>query len=881
MAIKSRISDLRPRIAAAVVWLLILAFVVTFVTLSLRRHAALASNGMDLGNVNQALWNTAHGHFLAFTNMAPVRNRLALHVEPILLLFVPWYWIGLGGPKLLLIMQAMVVGLGALPLYWLAREVLAGSTEYGVRSTEYELRSKTYGIRNMEPMRSPSLLPIVFPVAYLLLPALEAAVMYDFHAVTLAPTFLLFALYFSERERLGLFALFTGLAMACKEDMGLTVAMLGVYLVISRRRWRWGAASIASGVAWFAVAVFLIQPRFSPTGGNIQADRYAWLGETPLAMLSTMLLHPGMVWEHVWGQADLPGYLAGLLAPTALLSALAPLAWLPTLPSLAINLLSDDPFTWRLEDFHYAAPIAPFVLVAALYGVQHLGDWVGRRATTGKRYAVLVAGCLLLVTSATYHYARGFSPVAQPSAMAEARPVKMWPVSEHDRRAETIFSQVPASAAVFAQSNLNPHLSSRPVLYQDPAVLTNPEVLGGLPSPEYTLFDVSSLVNQDDFQRFIASELMGPNAFGPVLADDGFLLLKRGAPPAPLPDAFFDFARGSPDTISHPLTADFGDALRLRGFDLLFNRAEEVQPVLYFEALRPLHEDYFIAVYLLDEWGAHLGATIEDQPALVWYPTHRWQVGELVKVTFNTLPWSTRDLAAYRLAVGVMQGRDPWQPGARLSPGLEAETDAGYAIRLPDDGTLLELARLRQASFLGIAEARPVGGPVEREFGLPHPEAQLNVRLGDGIRLLGYDLAQADCEVPEMGRAPQSAELQLSAQSSDPADCGLRLVLYWQAHAPVSENYTVFVHVLGPDGRIVAQHDTPPDNGAYPTRRWATEEVVADRIQVPLPDPLPAGPLEVLVGMYRPDTGQRLPVLNAQGQPSDDKVLLQQINVRN
>jgi uncharacterized membrane protein len=873
-AIKSRISDLKPHMAAAVVWLLILTFVVTFATLSLRRHAALASNGMDLGNVNQALWNTAYGHFLAFTNMAPVRNRLALHVEPILLLFVPLYWIGLGGPKLLLIVQAMVVGLGALPLHWLTREVLVGSTDY-------EVRNKKYAVRDTGPVRSLSLLPIVFPLAYLLLPALEAAVMYDFHAVTLAPTFLLFALYFSERERPGLFALFAGLAMACKEDMGLTVAMLGVYLIISRRRWRWGAASVAAGVAWFAVAVFLIQPRFSPTGGNIQADRYAWLGATPLAMLSTMLLHPGMVWEHVWRQADLPGYLAGLLAPTALLSALAPLAWLPTLPSLAINLLSDDPFTWRLEDFHYAAPIAPFVLVAALYGVQHLGDWVGRWTAAGKRYAVLVAGCLLLLASATYHYARGFSPVAQPSAMVEAKPVEAWPVSEHDRWAETIFSQVPASAAVFAQSNLNPHLSSRRVLYQDPSVLTQPEVRDGLPAPEYALFDVSSLVNQDDFQRFIASDLIGPDAFSPVLAEDGFLLLKRGAPPAPLPDAFFDFARGSLDTISHPLMADFGDALRLRGFDLLFNRAEEVQPVLYFEALRPLREDYFIAVYLLDEWGAHLGATIEDQPALVWYPTHRWQAGELVKVTFNTLPWSTRELAAYRLAVGVMQGRDPWQPGARLSPGLEAETDANYAIRLPDDGTLLELARLQQASILGIAEARPVGGPVEREFGRPHPEAPLNVRLGDAIRLLGYDLALAACEVSETGRASQSVGYQLSAQGSDPADCGLQLVLYWQAHTLVSENYTVFVHVVGPDGRIVAQRDTPPDNGAYPTRRWAAGEVVADRIQVPLPDGLPVGPLEVLVGMYRPDTGQRLPVLDAQGQPIDDKVSLKRINFKN
>jgi uncharacterized membrane protein len=337
-AIKARVSGLKPQVAPAVAWLLILTFIVTFAILSLRRHAALASNGMDLGNVNQALWNTAHGHFLAFTNMAPVRNRLALHVEPIILLFVPFYWIGLGGPRLLLIVQAVVVGLGALPLYWLAREVLVESTDYAVR--------------NPQPALLLSLLPLIFPLAYLLLPALEAAVMYDFHAVTLAPTFLLFSLYWSEKGRPVLFALFAGLAMACKEDMGLTVAMLGVYLIVSQRRWRWGAAIAAAGVVWFVIAVFLIQPHFSPTGGNIQAGRYAWLGETPLAMLSTILRHPGIVWEHVWRQADLAGYLAGLLLPTAFLSVLAPLAWLPTLPSLAINLLSDDPFTWRLEDFH-------------------------------------------------------------------------------------------------------------------------------------------------------------------------------------------------------------------------------------------------------------------------------------------------------------------------------------------------------------------------------------------------------------------------------------------------------------------------------------------------------------------------------------------------
>jgi uncharacterized membrane protein len=825
------------------VWLLILAFILTFATLSLRRHAALATNGMDLGNVNQALWNTAHGDFLAFTNMAPIRNRLALHVEPILILFLPFYWIGLGGPKLLLVVQAVVVGLGALPLYWLARDALAGSREYGVGSREYGVWSRKQEMRSLYPQSPYSILPTIFPLAYLLLPALEAAVMYDFHAVTLAPTFLLFAFYFMERKRPWLFALFAVLAMACKEDIGLTLAMLGLYIMLARRRWRWGGATALLGAAWFAIAVFLIQPQFSPTGGNIQAERYAWLGEAPLAMLDTLLHHPGMVWDHVWQQANLPGYLGGLLLPTAFLSALSPLAWLPALPSLSINLLSDNPFTWRLEDFHYAAPIVPFVLIATLYGIRRLVAWTGRRSQLAGR-CVLIAACgLLLVASLAYHYTRGFSPLA--------RPFQAWPISAHDRRAEAIFGQVPPAAALFAQNNLNPHLSGRRVLYQDPALLSDPSLLDGLPAPDYLLFDMSTLVNQDDFQRYIASDLLNGGTFGPQVADHGFLLLKRGAAPEPLPDEFFDFVRANPEDIAYPLVADFGDRLRLRGFDLRFNRAEEVQPVLFFEALRPLDEDYFISLYLLDQWGTSQGATVEDQPALVWYPTQRWVPGQLVKVTFNTFPWYTRDLSAYRLAVGVMHGRDPWQPAARLTPTLHTQNATSYAVRLPDDGTLLELARFRQ--ILGM----PAGGPVEREFDRPRIGVALDVSLGGEVRLLGYDMSPIVCDL---------------------VDCSLELVLYWQAQQAMNVDYTVFVHVVEPgsqgDARIWGQRDAPPDNGAYPTRRWAAGEVVADPVRVSLPLDVPVGPLEVVVGMYRPDTGQRLPALDAQGQPVDDKIIL-------
>ncbi len=260
---------------------------------------------------------------------------------------------------------------------------------------------------------------------------------------------------------------------------------------------------------------------------------------------------------------------------------------------------------------------------------------------------------------------------------------------------------------------------------------------------------------------------------------------------------------------------------------------------------------------MLDAWGNPLGATIEDQPATVWYPTHRWRPGEVVRVTFNTLTWNTRDLPTYRLALGVMHGRDMWEPGARLSPTLPAEESLPYAVRLPDDGTLLELARFQQVYGM------PTGGPVERQFSHPRPQNAIDVSLGGEVRLLGYDMAPIACGASVEG---------------DGDGCWLGLALYWQAQQKTEADYTVFVHVVGPDGQILAQRDAPPDNGAYVTSRWAAGEVVADPIRVPLPPDLSdVVPVEVVVGLYRPDTGQRLPVLDDQGQPVDDKVVLGQM----
>ena len=86
---------------------------------------------------------------------------------------------------------------------------------------------------------------------------------------------------------------------------------------------------------------------------------------------------------------------------------------------------------------------------------------------------------------------------------------------------------------------------------------------------------------------------------------------------------------------------------------------------------------------------------------------------------------------------------------------------------------------------------------------------------------------------------------------------GRMLELVWQAETQPAADYTVFVHVLWPDGTCCAwQADAMPRGGTYPTTRWRPGEVVTDSYTLALP----AGEYIIEVGLYRAETGERLTV---------------------
>ncbi len=103
----------------------------------------------------------------------------------------------------------------------------------------------------------------------------------------------------------------------------------------------------------------------------------------------------------------------------------------------------------------------------------------------------------------------------------------------------------------------------------------------------------------------------------------------------------------------------------------------------------------------------------------------------------------------------------------------------------------------------------------------------------------------------------------------------LAICLRWTALAATSVDYTIFAHVQGKNGALLAQADVQPRGGAYPTGTWSPGEVIDDCIEMDVPA-LPAGGWRVALGLYSLPDLTRLPVRAADGQVlPDDQVIVQ------
>jgi hypothetical protein len=99
----------------------------------------------------------------------------------------------------------------------------------------------------------------------------------------------------------------------------------------------------------------------------------------------------------------------------------------------------------------------------------------------------------------------------------------------------------------------------------------------------------------------------------------------------------------------------------------------------------------------------------------------------------------------------------------------------------------------------------------------------------------------------------------------------LDLVFYWRALKPVTEPYTVFIHLVSGQGELQAQHDSPPCGGTFRTDQWSPDEIIVDRYTLSLPNTLPAGSYRLNAGLYHSYELQRLDVVT--GLKSADNMI--------
>jgi hypothetical protein len=190
--------------------------------------------------------------------------------------------------------------------------------------------------------------------------------------------------------------------------------------------------------------------------------------------------------------------------------------------------------------------------------------------------------------------------------------------------------------------------------------------------------------------------------------------------------------------------------------------------------------------------------------------------------------------------------RDAWD--ALLPPGVPAGIYQAEIVLYDPVGSEVGRAAVGSVGVRGRSHTTEV----------PTLPTRVDANFGGKATLLGGDLADASGR-PAPRWQPGAA---------------YTVTLYWQPTTEWELEYIGFVHLLDGAGAVVAQCDQVPAGGQAPTTGWLPGEVVADRYGISVPPGLPAGEYTIEAGLYRPGTFERMPILDRNGKPVADRVIL-------
>lgn len=514
-----------------------IAFFLLALVLTLNRHFSFNSS-YDQGIFNQVFWNGLHGRFfqsslssqlstnvIHYNEVPSVSyHRLGQHFTPALLLWLPVYAL-FPNPATLTFLQVIFVTAAGMVLYFLAREYL--------------------------PPNLAGLITVSFYGAITVIgPTLS-----NFHDISQIPLFVFSLLLAMEKRCWWLFAIFAVCILAVREDSGVILFGVGVYLVASRRYPRLGLFLCSVSFLYIVALTNLIMPLFSEDiAKRFMLERFGQYAEGEQA--STL--------EIIWGMVSNPWrllleiftpvsstfkYLLGQSLPLGLVPLLAPGAWaIAGFPLLQLFISQGD--SVLSLTLRYAMNVVPGIFYGTIlwWAGQGFRNFTSDRSKLKPRklipsfrrfWLVCLLISLLLGLGDAKNRSLSFLIPDSIQPWVHISLTEQW---QHRGNIQSLLAQIPNEASVSATTYLIPHLSSRRAILRLP-LLKFKDDRREIVEVDYAIADLWRLQRyQVAFKRdrrelkeilnTIETEVAG-RMYGIIDFKDGVILLKKGAKSIP------------------------------------------------------------------------------------------------------------------------------------------------------------------------------------------------------------------------------------------------------------------------------------------------------------------------------------------------------------
>ena len=312
-------------------------YIIIFSAISVWKLSHFQYNALDLAIYNQVTYLTSHGQWFGLT-IHP-HSYLGDHIELTLLLLAPIYRL-ISHPLTLLFAQTLWLGLGALPLYGIARRKL------------------------------PTNQALLISLLYLASPFIHNINTFEFHMLSLATPLLLWMFYNYTRQKFWPYLVSLILLVLTREDIALSVIFFSAIPLLEKKPLRWWLTPLLCGGIWFPIAIKLTQ-HFNAYGHYKFSVYYGWLGHSLPELIQNTILNPSLVVSKVFSP-DKIFFMLLIFLSFSLIPLLKPKYLIPTIPVLAAFLLTGGNTGEIVIQSHYTAQLVPWLLIACTYALPEI-----------------------------------------------------------------------------------------------------------------------------------------------------------------------------------------------------------------------------------------------------------------------------------------------------------------------------------------------------------------------------------------------------------------------------------------------------------------------------------------------------------------------------